>query len=64
MAEEITERDRRLAEGCLTCPACKYARKKQRGFVFWFVKSIEDRVCPMCQAYSKVCGRKAHEPLP
>jgi hypothetical protein len=64
MPGEITEKDRQLAEQCLKCPACNYARKKQRGAVFWFVKHIEDKFCPMCQAYFKVYGRKAHEPVP
>jgi hypothetical protein len=28
------------------------------------VTKIEGRFCPHCEAYEKVCGRKAHEPLP
>ena len=59
---EITERDRRMAQQCLTCPVCKTARRKQRGFAFWFVKRIEGTVCPYCKAYEKVHGKKAHEP--
>ena len=58
---EITEKDRELAEGCLNCPVCKHARKKQRGILYWFVKKIEGGVCPQCKAYEKVYGRKAHE---
>jgi len=58
----ITEKDRQMANKCLQCPACKQARKKQKGFVFWFVKSIEEDVCPFCKAYEKVYGKKAHEP--
>jgi hypothetical protein len=35
-----------------------------RGLAFWFVKTIEGSICPYCQAYEKVYGRKAHEPAP
>ncbi|MBU0611593.1 MAG: hypothetical protein KKI08_27190 [Armatimonadetes bacterium] len=59
---EITERDRRMAEQCKTCPVCTTARRKQRGFAYWFVKKIEGNVCPYCKAYEKVHGKKAHEP--
>lgn len=59
---EITDRDREMAEKCGACPVCQTARRKQRGFAFWFVKNIEDRFCPYCQAYEKVHGKKAHEP--
>lgn len=58
---EITERDRQMAARCETCPVCVKARRQQRGFAFWFVKHIEDRFCPFCQAYEKVHGKKAHE---
>ena len=60
---EITEKDRKLAQGCIECPVCKGARKNQRGFAFWFVKFIEGGICPQCKAYEKVYGRKAHEPM-
>ncbi len=59
---EITEEDRRLAEICRACPLCSQARHRQRGFFFWFVKNVERDLCPACQAYEKVYGRKAHEP--
>jgi hypothetical protein len=59
---EITDRDRRMAEWCRTCPACQRAQKKQRGFTFWFVRHVEEGLCPYCKAYEKVYGRKAHEP--
>ncbi len=59
----ITEKDRKLALGCLNCPVCKKARKDQKGFFFWFVRKIEGAFCPQCRAYEKVYGRKAHEPL-
>jgi len=62
--EEITERDRKMAELCRVCTVCKRARKMQRGLAYWFVKKIEGSFCPMCKAYEKVYGRKAHEPEP
>ena len=34
MTNNVTELDRRLAEGCLKCPVCRHARKKQRGLAF------------------------------
>jgi len=58
---EITDKDRAMAEKCGTCPVCTTARRKQRGFAFWFVKTIEGGVCPYCKAYEKVHGKKAHE---
>ncbi len=61
--KEITERDRQMAQRCAECTLCVHARKKQRGFAFWFVKKIEGGVCPFCKAYEKVYGRKAHEPM-
>ncbi|MCX6004824.1 MAG: hypothetical protein NT082_04045 [Chloroflexi bacterium] len=64
MQQEITEKDRQMAETCVKCPVCNRARKNQKGFAFWFVKMIEGGKCPYCKAYEKVYGRKAHEPLP
>ncbi len=63
-AGTITERDRKLARRCVECPVCNRARRSQKGFAFWFVKNIEDGLCPFCQAYERVYGRKAHEPVP
>jgi len=60
----ITEKDRELAEKCKACPVCNRARTKQKGLAFWFVKYVEGGVCPACQAYEKVYGRKAHMPDP
>ena len=62
--QEITEKDRQLAAKCVACPICARARRKQRGLCFWFVKRLEGSICPACQAYERVYGRKAHEPLP
>ena len=62
--QEITGKDRKSAQKCLECPVCNYARKKQKGLVFWFVKSVESSFSPNCKAYEKVYGRKAHEPIP
>ena len=59
---EITDKDRKMAEACLQCTVCRRARQNQRGFCFWLVKHIEDRMCPFCKAYERVYGRKAHEP--
>ena len=56
----ITELDRKLAKVCLRCPVCRHARRKQRGLAFWLVKNVENKVCPFCQAYEKVYGRKSH----
>lgn len=60
----ITDRDRRRAAACLSCPVCRRARVKQRGLAFWFVKKVEGKLCPNCIAFEKVYGRKAHEPIP
>ena len=60
---EITDRDRTLAQRCVECPVCTRARRKQRGVAFWFVKQVEGSVCPFCQAYEKVYGRKSHQPV-
>jgi len=59
----ITEKDKSLAQKCLTCSVCSYARKKQKGLVFWLVKNIKGWLCPYCKAYQKVYARKAHEPI-
>ena len=63
MAKEITDRDRKLAQMCVDCKVCKYARNKQKGIIYWFVKTLEGGICPACKAYEKVYGKKAHEPV-
>lgn len=60
---KISERDRKLASFCVTCPVCKHARKKQKGAAFWFVQKIEVGLCPFCKAYERVYGRKSHQPI-
>lgn len=60
----ITDRDRAMAQKCVECKLCAHARRKQRGIAFWFVRKIEGGVCPYCQAYERVYGRKAHEQAP
>ncbi len=60
----ITEKDREMAAFCGSCPVCSRARSHPKGLAYWFVKTIEGRFCPYCQAYEKVYGRKAHEPVP
>ncbi len=59
----ITEKDRKMAQRCVTCPLCKRARNKQSGLAYWFVKHIENGLCPYCQAYERIYGKKAHESL-
>jgi hypothetical protein len=54
--------DRMLAQGCVLCPVCRHARKKQRGAAFRMVQTVEVHLCPFCKAYERVHGRKAHEP--
>jgi len=61
---EVTDRDRWMADKCKECKLCRHARVKQKGFAFWFVKTIEGGMCPFCRAYEKVYGRKAHESSP
>ena len=55
--------DRALARGCLNCPVCRQARRKQRGVAFWLTSKVESRVCPFCRAYARVYGRQPHELL-
>jgi uncharacterized protein CbrC (UPF0167 family) len=64
VGNEITEKDKWMAEKCVECTVCKKARRDQKGFAFWFVKTIEGGLCPFCKSYEKVYGRKAHEPEP
>jgi Zn ribbon nucleic-acid-binding protein len=61
---KITSTDRFLAGVCASCPVCRHARKTQAGAAYSFVRTIEAGVCPFCQAYERVHGRKAHEPVP
>jgi len=58
------EKDLELARRCRECPVCRQARRRQGGLAWWFVRWIEGGVCPYCQAYERVYGRKAHEPEP
>ena len=58
---KVSEKDSEMAKRCLSCPVCARARKKQRGIAFWFVKHVENAVCPYCSAYERVYGKKAHE---
>ena len=62
--QEITERDRKLAQQCVECKICASAREKQRGLAYWIVRLVEGGICPACKAYEKVYGRRAHEPEP
>ncbi len=60
----VTEQDRAWARICLACPCGKTARREQKGVAYDFVKNVTSGICPFCQAYEKVYGRKAHEPAP
>lgn len=57
----VSALDLKLARVCELCPVCCYARKKQQGLAFSFVKGIEQDICPFCRAYQRVHGRKAHQ---
>jgi len=58
---QISNKDRWMAQRCVECPVCTRARDQQKGVAFWFVKNIEDGLCPFCKAYERVYGKKAHE---
>ena len=62
--DSISAKDQWMAQKCVDCKLCSYARGKQKGVLFWIVKNIEPRICPFCRAYERVYGRKAHEALP
>ena len=64
MNANATPKDIEMAQKCVECTVCDKARVNQKGFAYWFVKSIEGGLCPYCKAYEKVYGRKAHEPNP
>ncbi len=57
----VTEKDREMAQVCLSCPMCKNARKDQHGLMNYCVKNFTEAMCPFCQAYERVYGHKAHE---
>ncbi len=59
----VSDKDREMAQVCLSCPMCKNARKDQNGFMNACVKNFTEAMCPFCQAYERVYGRKAHEPV-
>jgi hypothetical protein len=64
-AQAVSNRDEVMARMCLEgCAVCIRAREQQKGLSFWFVKNVAGGVCPACQSYEKVYGRKAHEPVP
>jgi hypothetical protein len=62
--QNVTEKDREMAQFCLNCFCGKIARQEQKGFMYACVKNFTEELCPFCQAYERVYGRKAHEPLP
>jgi hypothetical protein len=59
--QEVTPLDRALARMCELCPVCRHARHRQKGVAYSIVRNVEVSICPFCQAYERVHGRKAHE---
>jgi len=57
------ETDLDMAKKCIECNVCDHARKRQQGIAFWFVKNVERKICPYCEAYFRVFGRYAHEAI-
>jgi hypothetical protein len=51
-----------LASVCVNCPVCRHARRTQRGFAFWLVRTVERKVCLFGRAYERAFGRPPHEP--
>ena len=62
-APSVSQEDKRMAQKCVECPLCNYARRKQRGLVFRILLGLENSLCPYGVAYAKVYNRKPHEPL-
>lgn len=58
---DIKPLDRAMARMCELCPVCRHARDSQKGIAYSFVKHVEGGICPFCQAYERVHGRKAHQ---
>ncbi len=50
-----------MARVCRNCPVCRQARRRQAGWAYEVVRSVEGRVCPFCRAYERVYGKAAHE---
>ncbi len=63
-SQDPTILDRALAAVCSACPACRHARKTQKGPIYSLVKKVEGDLCPFCQAYERVYGRKSHQAIP
>lgn len=53
-----------MANVSASCFVCNLARRRQRGWVYEFVKRVEGRLCPFCRAYARVFGRQSHERVP
>lgn len=62
-AQKASSFDKALAKVCAHCLVCRQARRQRRGFAFWLVKRVENRLCPFCRVYERVYGRLAHEGL-
>jgi hypothetical protein len=61
--DQITAKDKKMAQQCIECPVCSHARRKQRGLAYWLVRNVEGGLCPFCAAYERVYGKKAHEAI-
>ncbi|MCK4292940.1 MAG: hypothetical protein KAY65_07070 [Planctomycetes bacterium] len=59
--EQAAKRQKGMARMCANCILCRYARKRQKGWIYRIAK-LESRICPFCRAYEKVYGRKSYEP--
>ncbi len=62
--ENVTEKDREMAQVCLNCFFGKMVRQEQKGLLYDCARSFADKFCPFGQAYEKVFGRKVYEPIP
>ena len=58
---DVSPSDLKLARLCELCPVCRHARHRQKGIAYALVKNLEVAICPFCQAYERVHGKKAHE---
>ena len=60
IGQEITHRDRKMAQECVECAHCQNDRARQNGLAPWFLAAI-DRLCPYGPAQGKVHGHRADE---
>lgn len=60
ISQEITHRDRKMAQEYVECALCRNERARQNGLAPWF-PTIIDRLCPYRPAYERVYGRRVGE---